>query len=120
MSELAQARAQVVEASTGLLPAQQIQVLIKGGEITADVPVAPEQIQPASLDLRLGPRAYRVRASFLPGPAMTVAEKIARFGTHEIDLTAGAVLERDCVYLVPLRERMKLSERIAGVANPKS
>jgi dCTP deaminase len=120
MSELAQARAQVSEASTGLLPAQQIQALIKSGEIAADAPLAPEQIQPASLDLRLGSRAYRVRASFLPGPSVTVAEKIARLSTHEVDLSSGAVLERDCVYLVPLLERVSLSERIAGVANPKS
>lgn len=114
------ARAQVAEAAIGLLPAQTIQALIKSGEIAADVPFAPEQVQPASLDLRLGSRAYRVRASFLPGPAMTVADKIARFGTHEVDLTQGAVLEKDCVYLAPLLERVKLSERIAGIANPKS
>ncbi|HEY5607660.1 MAG TPA: 2'-deoxycytidine 5'-triphosphate deaminase [Alphaproteobacteria bacterium] len=120
MSELAQARAHVSEASTGLLPAQQIQALINSGEIAAEAPLAPEQIQPASLDLRLGPRAYRVRASFLPGPGVTVAEKIARLSTHEVDLSSGAVLERDCVYLVPLLERVRLSERIAGVANPKS
>jgi len=77
-------------------------------------------VQPASLDLRLGPVAYRVRASFLPGETSSVAEKISQFALHEIDLRNGAVLEKDCVYVVPLLERLQLSTRISAAVNPKS
>src|SRR5262249_47078499 len=80
----------------------------------------PEQLQPASLDLRLGPSAYRLRASFLPGRGRRVADKLAGLAMHEIDLTRGAVLETGCVYLVPLVESLKLSSRVAGLANPQS
>ena len=68
----------------------------------------------------MGATAYRVKASFLPGPKATVAEKIEAFGMHTIDLTDGAVLEKGCVYIVPLMESLKLSSRIYGIANPKS
>src|SRR5581483_1131864 len=89
-------------------------------EILADEPIAEAQIQPASIDLRLGPVAYRVRASFLPGPESSVADKLASVFMHEVDLTQGAVLETGCVYIVPLLERAEFSARIAGSANPKS
>ena len=79
-----------------------------------------DQIQPASLDLRLGKVAYRIRASFLPGPNATVRDKLDELKFHEIDLTKGAVLEAGCVYLVPLIEQLKLRSTIAGFANPKS
>ncbi len=81
---------------------------------------APDQIQPASLDLRLGEVAYRVRASFLPGPRTTVAERIDELKLHEIALTDGAVLETGCVYIVPLIESLALPADIAAAANPKS
>src|SRR5262249_58321472 len=80
----------------------------------------PDQIQPASLDLRLGEVAYRVRASFLPGPRTTVAKRIDELKLHEITLTEGAVLETGCVYIVPLIESLALPEAIAASANPKS
>jgi dCTP deaminase len=105
---------------SGILPYQQIKALIRDHEIWADEDIHSEQIQPASLDLRLGPVAYRVRASFLPGENATVAEKIKQFALHEIDLRAGAVLEKDCVYVVPLLERLQLSSRISAAVNPKS
>ena len=82
--------------------------------------IEADQIQPASLDLRLGKVAYRIRASFLPGPDATVRDKLAELKFHEIDLTKGAVLEAGCVYLVPLIEQLKLRSTIAGFANPKS
>jgi dCTP deaminase len=104
----------------GILPYQQVKALIRDHEIWAEDDILPNQVQPASLDLRLGSVAYRVRASFLPGENSTVAEKLERFMMHEIDLERGAVLERDCVYVVPLLERLQLSSRIAGAANPKS
>jgi dCTP deaminase len=107
-------------AHAGVLPAHLLSALIRAGEITAEEPVLPEQIQPASLDLRLGRIAYRLRASFLPGRAARVADKLAGLAMHEMDLSKGAVLETGCVYLVPLIESLKLPSRIAGLANPKS
>ncbi|MCC2113777.1 MAG: 2'-deoxycytidine 5'-triphosphate deaminase, partial [Hyphomicrobiales bacterium] len=79
-----------------------------------------DQIQPASLDLRLGTTAYRVRASFLPGPERTVADRLGDLKLHEIDLSRGAVLETGCVYIVPLIESLALPEDVAASANPKS
>lgn len=107
--------------STGILPGHILKRLIETGrEIFADEAVEERQIQPASLDLRLGQKAYRVRASFLPGSKATVAEKLAEVTMHEFDLTDGAVLETGCVYIVPLQERVAFSKRISGMANPKS
>jgi dCTP deaminase len=107
--------------STGILPSHVLtRLLTQRREVVADEPFAPGQIQPASIDLRLGPVAYRVRASFLPGPDATVADKLKTVFMHEIDLTEGAVLETGCVYIVPLLERAAFSPRISGGANPKS
>ncbi len=103
----------------GVLSSTAIAALIEGGGVAAGEPVGAAQIQPASLDLRLGPTAFRVRASFLPGRE-SVSAKIARLGMHEIDLTSGAVLERSCVYIVPLMEGLALAPDIAAHANPKS
>jgi dCTP deaminase len=94
--------------------------LAADGGIRAHYPFAPGQIQPASLDLRLGAIAYRVRASFLPGPGTTVAERIVELKLHEFSLAAGAVLETGCVYIVPLIERLSLPADIAAATNPKS
>ena len=107
-------------ARTGILPCQGIRALIASGEIFGAPEIEASQIQPASLDLRLGKVAYRIRASFLPGPNATVRDKLAELKFHEIDLTKGAVLEAGCVYLVPLIEQLKLRSTIAGFANPKS
>ena len=107
--------------STGILPSHVLKRLLdQGREITAADPFAPGQIQPASIDLRLGPVAYRVRASFLPGPAATVEDKLKAVFMHEVDLTEGAVLEAGSVYIVPLLERAEFSARVSGGANPKS
>jgi len=105
---------------TGVFPSQKIQELIQSGRIQAAIPIIEEQIQPASLDLRLGPVAYRVRASFLPGKFSTVEQKIQDLGMIEIDLRPGAVLEKRCVYIVPLMEEWFLPEDVSGKANPKS
>ena len=106
-------------SKAGVLSSTGIGALIESGAVGADEPVREGQIQPASLDLRLGPKAYRVRASFLPGRE-SVRAKIARLGMHEIDLGASAVLERGCVYIVPLMESLALAPDIAAHANPKS
>jgi dCTP deaminase len=105
---------------TGVLSSQQLRALIDAGALAAESAILPDQIQPASVDLRLGRVAYRVRASFLAGAGRTVAERISEFGMHRIDLGPGAVLEKGCVYLVPLMERLALPEGIHAVANAKS
>src|ERR1044071_4097545 len=103
----------------GILPDRMIAALTKDGAILPAYEFAPDQIQPASLDLRLGDIAYRVRASFLPGRA-TVAERIEHLKLHEIALGDGAVLETGAVYIVPLLESLALPPGIAAAANPKS
>ncbi|EXL08652.1 2'-deoxycytidine 5'-triphosphate deaminase [Aquamicrobium defluvii] len=105
---------------TGILPDQDIAALFESGALVSPRALDADQIQPASLDLRLGEKAFRVRASFLPGPGHSVAEKLNRLQLHEIDLTAGAVLETGCVYIVPLLERLALPAEISASANPKS
>src|SRR5437588_7294954 len=104
----------------GILPDHMIAALSEGGAILPAYDFVPDQIQPASLDLRLGEIAYRVRASFLPGPRSTVAERIDELKLHEIVLSDGAVLETGCVYIVPLIESLALPADIAAAANPKS
>jgi len=106
--------------ATGVLPDTALQALIDQGAIAADPAVIPAQLQPASLDLRLGRTAYRVRASFLAGKDRPVADRIAEFEMHRMDLSAGAVLEKGCVYVVPLMERLALPQGITAVANAKS
>jgi len=104
----------------GILPDHMIAALARDGAILPAYDFVPDQIQPASLDLRLGEVAYRVRASFLPGPDTTVAERIDQLKLHEIALGDGAVLETGCVYIVPLIESLALPDHIAAAANPKS
>ena len=97
-----------------------IAALAEQGQVRAAQPFAPGQIQPASLDLRLGAVAYRVRASFLPGPGTAVVRRIAELKLHEFPLGGGAVLETGCVYIVPLIESLALAPDIAAATNPKS
>jgi len=104
----------------GILPCQSIDALIADGAITAATPFDPIQVQPASLDLRLGARAWRVRASFLPRLGRTVMSRIEDVAMHELDLTKGAVLERGCVYIAELQERLDLPPGVSARANPKS
>jgi dCTP deaminase len=106
--------------AAGILPCQSIDALIAAGAIAAATPFDPDQVQPASLDLRLGARVWRVRASFLPGLGRRVADRIADVAMHELDLTAGAVLERGCVYIAEIAERLALPADISARANPKS
>jgi dCTP deaminase len=107
--------------STGILPSHVLKRLIRSRrELVSAEDIEDSQIQPASLDLRLGSSAWRVRASFLPGPNATVREKLASVAMHEINLEQGAVLETHCVYVVPLLESAEFSFRVSGIANPKS
>ena len=114
--------ANVVEyRKTGIIPYQGLRAMIDAGDVACLDGIQPDQLQPASLDLRLGRRAYRVRASFLPGPNATVMDKVKQLdGLPAIDLAEGAVLERGAVYLVELMESVRLTGGVEGVANPKS
>ncbi|MCR5874593.1 2'-deoxycytidine 5'-triphosphate deaminase [Phenylobacterium sp. J426] len=103
----------------GILPCQSIESLIATGAIASETPFDTDQVQPASLDLRLGARCWRVRASFLPG-RHTVRDRIRDVAMHELDLTKGAVLERGCVYIAELQERLALPPGVSARANPKS
>lgn len=104
----------------GIFSARMIADLFADGALKSEIPLDTDQIQPASLDLRLGQTAYRVRSSFLPGPGVTVADRIADLKLHEIDFGEGAVLERGCVYVVPLLESAALPPEVSATANPKS
>jgi dCTP deaminase len=108
-------------STTGILPAQELEYLARVTKeiLSPDTPISDDQFQPASLDLRLGAVAYRVRASFLPGK-QTVREKLNEFAMHEMDITNGGVLERGCVYIVPLLEHLALKYRMSARGNPKS
>lgn len=105
---------------TGVYPSQKIEEFIAAGWVRAAAPIADVQIQPASLDLRLGPVAHRVRASFLPGKSSTVDARIQELGMGEIDLRNGAVLDKRCVYVIPLMEEWFFPDDVSGKANPKS
>lgn len=106
--------------TTGILADSDIRALFASGKLKSDAPLDSDQIQPASLDLRLGSKAYRIRASFMPGPGTKVSEKLQRLSLHEIDLSEGAVLETGCVYIVPLMESLELPSDMSASANPKS
>ena len=108
------------EYTTGILASQTIKGMIASGKIISEANIIERQIQPASIDLRLSSVAYRVQASFLPGQNATVQEKLKTMEMHQIDLSNGAVLEKGCVYIVPLQESLRLTNGFSGTANPKS
>lgn len=108
------------KAAEGILPSQAIRALIAADEVKLKEPLLPNQLQPASLDLRLGTVAYRVRASFLPGPAEKVSAKLDDLQLHAISLSQGAVLETGCVYVAPLLESLALPAGLCAATNPKS
>ncbi|MGH7032349.1 MAG: 2'-deoxycytidine 5'-triphosphate deaminase [Stellaceae bacterium] len=107
-------------ARTGILPFQAINNMVREHEIWSKAEILADQIQPASIDLRLGATAWRVRASFLPGPDSTVLDKMRQLDAYPVDISNGAVLERGCVYVVPLLEALHLKSGVIAFANPKS
>ncbi len=112
-------------SKNGILPEQSIRKLIEAGAVKAAAGFGgadghPAQVQPASLDLRLGHTAFRLRASFLPGAGRKVSDDFDAVVMHKVDLTDGAVLETGCVYLVPLQEVLNLPDDLSAAANPKS
>jgi len=113
--------AQSATPTAGILPSQEIRGLIAAGAVKLERPAASDQVQPASLDLRLGNRAWRVRASFLPGEGTRVAEKVKSLSLHDFEFGPdGKVLEVGCVYLIPLLESLALPDDLSAIANPKS
>ena len=105
----------------GLLARQRIVALARSGAVFAPAPIEPGQFQPASLDLRLGPEAFRVRASFLPGKGASVVDRLKSLNPERVSLAGeGAVLEKGIVYIAPLMERLALPPGLSGAANPKS
>ena len=109
-----------VEAAPGILRDATIASLFGSGAVSTPRPLDQDQIQPASLDLRLGATAHRVRASFLPGRGNPVCHGLDRMTLHTFSLEGGAVLEVGCVYVVPLLEAVSLPDGLAAAANPKS
>lgn len=106
----------------GILPSQEILDFVKTGILSADQEIQEDQVQPASVDLRLGRKAYRVRASFLPGRATTLLTKATDKGllTAELDITGPTLLEPNVIYIIPLMESLALPSDVYGFANPKS
>ena len=102
---------------TGILADRAISALFDTGRLRSEKALDRDQIQPASLDLRLGAKAFRVRASFMPGPSHRVADKLDRLSLHVIDLTESAVLETGCVYIVPLMEALDRQGRMGDPRN---
>ncbi|MCH8157979.1 MAG: 2'-deoxycytidine 5'-triphosphate deaminase [Nitrospinae bacterium] len=110
----------VLAGAQGYLPCQYIELACQNGWIKSSLPIADSQIQPASLDLRLGPKAYRIQCSFLPENE-TVAEKLKDVTLYEFDLEDhGGILEKGAIYLIPLMEEINFPPSIYGLANPKS
>lgn len=104
----------------GILPAQEIRELINNGKICSSDAISEDQIQPASIDLRIGRVAYRVEASFLPNRASTIAAKIRSLQLDEIDLSQPSLLTKGNVFIIPLVETLALPSDVSGKANPKS
>jgi len=113
--------------SDGVLPDRELRAAVRDGWVVAPIDIEDQQFQPASLDLRLGPEAYQLRASFLPFRE-TVQSRLGERGIAESDLVidqvtltgSGATLQRGSVYLVPLLESLNLPQHVRGRSNPKS
>ncbi len=120
VAQLKAAKASAKKSQAGILPSQATEALIADGQVKLAEPLLEKQLQPASLDLRLGTVAYRVRASFLPGRGETISAKLDDLQLHAISLSQGAVLETGCVYVAPLLESLALPEDISAATNPKS
>ena len=109
-----------IQKIAGVLSSQEILELINKNVITSENGIEKDLIQPASIDLRLGIKAWRVPASFLPGKGNKVSSRLKDLAMHEFSLIDGAVLECGCVYIVKLLENVSLTDNLTGIANPKS
>ena len=111
--------ASFLKGKSGYLPCQFIEMALKEGMITSKIPLESTQIQPVSLDLRLGQRAYRIQCSFLPENE-PVDTRLKDLTLYEFDISNGGILEKNAIYLIPLMEELNLSSSFYGLANPKS
>jgi dCTP deaminase len=109
-----------VKMSNGVQPVQFIREFVNSGVVVPETPIIPDQLQPASLDLRLGSLAYRVRSSFLPGAGAKVMDRVHQMDGYKIDITNSAVLDTGQVYVIPLQEALALPDSVQAFANPKS
>jgi len=109
-----------IQKIAGVISSQEILELINKNVITSENGIEKDLIQPASIDLRLGIKAWRVPASFLPGKGNKVSSRLKDLAMHEFSLIDGAVLECGCVYIVKLLENVSLTDNLTGIANPKS
>ncbi len=106
--------------STGILPMAWLRKAANDDVIfTERYKIPPVNFQPASLDLRLGEKAHRLRCSFLPDSS-AVWDKLPDLQMEELDLRDGAILERNRPYLIPLIEELRLPDFIRAKTNPKS
>jgi dCTP deaminase len=108
-----------LKGKSGYLPCQLIEQVHRQGMILSQVPIEDSQIQPVSLDLRLGPKAYRIQCSFLPENE-PVETKLKEVSLYDLDITNGGILEKNAIYLIPLMEELNLPSSMYGLANPKS
>lgn len=102
------------------LPCQTIEQLQQSGAIASRLFIERDQIQPASMDLRIGAEAWRIRSSFAPRANRPVAAELVRQSAYKLDLRESAVLEAGAVYIIPLLESLALPPDVEALANPKS
>ena len=108
-----------LKGKPGYLPCQLIEQVHRQGMIRSQETILASQIQPVSMDLRLGPKAYRIQCSFLPENEL-VETKLKEVSLYDFDITDGGILEKNAIYLIPLMEELSLSSSLCGLANPKS
>ena len=108
-----------LKGKSGYLPCQLIERIHQQGMIHSSVPIEGSQIQPVSMDLRLGPKAYRIQCSFLPENE-PVEMKLREISLYDFDISNGGILEKNAIYLIPLLEELSLPSTLYGLANPKS
>ena len=108
-----------LKGKPGYLPCQLIEQVHRQGMIRSQETILASQIQPVSMDLRLGPKAYRIQCSFLPDNE-PVETKLKEVSLYDFDITDGGILEKNAIYLIPLMEELSLSSSLCGLANPKS
>lgn len=104
----------------GALPCQIIEQFIQGGHIRARTPVPPGNVQPASLDLRLGSRAHRVRAAFVPLADETIEAALEAYSVETLNLEEGVELLVDRTYVAEIAEEFHLPPGVHAYTNNKS
>ena len=108
-----------LKGKPGYLPCQLIEQVYRQGMIHSQETITASQIQPVSMDLRLGPKAYRIQCSFLPENE-PVETKLKEVSLYDFDISDGGILEKNAIYLIPLMEELSLPSSLCGLANPKS